>query len=129
MNVSTITNITKKESIFCSSSDPSVTVELVYQDELLQRQQTTKPKKPRKKNVFKEELVFHIPTNSSNPLENYSLQFSIFSQDILKGAVCIGYVTLGMDAPRESEIEHWKAVVTSPHKTIKAMHRFHRTPV
>ena len=109
-------------------SDPSVSVELVYQDELLQRQQT-RSKKQRKNPVFNEELVFHIPTSSSNPLENYSLQFSIFSQDILKGVVCVGYVTLGMDAPRGSEVDHWKTVVSSPHKPVTAMHKFHRTPV
>ncbi|XP_031560460.1 synaptotagmin-4-like isoform X2 [Actinia tenebrosa] len=111
-----------------SCKNSSISVELIYQDETLQRQQT-RTKKPKKSPIFNEELNFHIPTNSSNTLENYSLQFTVFSQDILRGMVCVGYVTLGIDALRESEVHHWKAVVSSPHKPVTGLHKLHRTPV
>ncbi|XP_032239638.2 synaptotagmin-4 [Nematostella vectensis] len=109
-----------------SCKNPTISIELTHKGETIQKQQTRSKKT--KKNSDSEEFNFHIPTTSACTLDSYSLQFSLFNQDLLRGAVCIGYVVLGQDAPFQSEVDFWRAVVNCPHEPITEWHKFHKTP-
>ena len=97
-------------------------MELTHKDEILQKHQT----KSKKKNmVFDEEFSFDVATNSSCTLENFGIQFTVLQHDFMRGNDVLGHVRLGMDAPLQTELLHWKAVVLSPHKPIAEWHKLH----
>lgn len=75
--------------------------------------------------VFDEEFSFDVATNSSCTLENFGIQFTVLQHDFMRGNDVLGHVRLGMDAPLQTELLHWKAVVLSPHKPIAEWHKLH----
>lgn len=116
--------VMKIKDLLKSIKSPFVAVELTHKDEILQKYQT----KTRKKNlVFDEEFSFEVATNSSCTLENFGVQFTVIQHDFIRGNEVLGHVRLGMDAPLQSEVVHWKAVVLSPHKPIAEWHKLHRS--
>ena len=102
--------------------DPSVTVELTHKNEILQQLQV---KTKRKTLTLEEEFSFEVATNTSCTLENFGVQFTVLHHDFIRGNEIVGQVRLAMDAPLQSEVKHWTAVVLSPHKPIAEWHKLH----
>ena len=99
-----------------------MTLELTYAGHTLQKHQS----KTRRQSIsFNEEFSFVVSTDSSCTLENFGVQFTVYQRDFIHGNEVIGRVRLGMDAPLQSEIDHWQAIVLSPHKSITDWHRLH----
>ena len=103
-------------------SGVSVTVELTHKNEILQQHHV----KTKKKSLsINEELDFEVATNTSFPLENFGVQFTVYHHDFMRANEIIGQVRLAMDAPLQEEMKHWAAVVVSPHKPIAEWHKLH----
>lgn len=114
--------IMKLKDLPKSIKNPSVTVELTHKNEILQQLQV---KTKRKTLTLEEEFSFEVATNTSCTLENFGVQFTVLHHDFIRGNEIVGQVRLAMDAPLQSEVKHWTAVVLSPHKPIAEWHKLH----
>ena len=97
-------------------------MELTYKNEILQQRQV---KAKRKTQNINEEFSFEVATNSSFTLDNFGVQFTVYQHDFIRGYELVGQVRLAMDAPLQTEVKHWTAVVLSPHKPIAEWHKLH----
>lgn len=114
--------IMKLKDLPKSVKSPSITVELTYKNEILQQRQV---KAKRKTQSINEEFSFEVATNSSFTLDNFGVQFTVYQHDFIRGYELVGQVRLAMDAPLQTEVKHWTAVVLSPHKPIAEWHKLH----
>ena len=97
-------------------------MELTHKNEILQQHQV---KTKRKSLSLNKELDFEVATDTTCPLETFGVQFTVYHRDFIRGSEIIGQVRLAMDAPLQSEMKHWTAVVLSPHKPIAEWHKLH----
>lgn len=92
----------------------------LYDENGIQQKETTV--KRSKRPEFNEALDFTVHTNSSTPLDIYSLVLTVNIKSKIGKDETIGHVIFSAASPQQSAVAHWEKLRNEPHKRLSEWH-------
>lgn len=92
----------------------------LYGEQGIQKRETSV--KQSRNPEFNETLLFNVFTNTSTPLDMYSLLVTINSHNKFGKDEVLGHVIFSVNSPQLTATDQWEKIKNVPHKQITGWH-------